>query len=117
MINGKPATIAERVCTALDHPRWRASLIQSTTGTRLVQPKKLAVKQVDDINAAVGQGTFVGASMSDESLVRFFRQLAELRSRGSGSSRPSDVSGMGWSVAQLGSLDGCRCLRASICKP
>ena len=64
---------------------------------------------------AAKQGTFVGASMADEGLERLWDQLNWLRDQGSGSLRTSDVSGMDWSVAQLGALDGYRCIRASSC--
>ena len=73
----------------LTHPRWRSILIQTTTDplvqSVLYKPHstaELAVQQGGTMAEAPKQGTFVGASMADEGLERFWPRLNWLQDPG-----------------------------------
>ena len=94
---------------------WQSCAKRALQGHKAYSTAEFAVQQGGTVAEAAKQGTFVGASMSDEGLERCWDQLNWLRDQGSGSLRTSDVSGMDWSVAQLGALDGYCVLRGSSC--
>ena len=105
----------------LQHPRWRSTLVQSTIDHVvqyvLYKPFSLAevaLLQEGSVGQAVDESSLVGVSTSDEGLVRFRSLLDEVRSRGDGRVRSSDVmTGMDWSVGRTGALDAYFCLRNS----
>ena len=118
--NGQLVLTPEGDRIPLEFPRWRSILVQSTvdhlTQFVLYKPFSLAevgLLQEGAVSQAVDECSLVGISTSDEGLIRFKALLDELRSRGSGEVRSSDVTGMDWSVGRMGALDAYFCLRNS----
>ena len=119
-VDGRLYLTPEGECVELDFPRWRSILVQATVDhlVQYVLYKPFSAFEVDllqdahcHVTDAVDYGSLVGVSTSDEGLVRFRSLLEELRGRGSGQLRSSDVTGMDWSVGRSGALDGYFCLR------
>ena len=94
-------------------PRWRTILMQSTVeyAVQYCLYKRKVAAQVEvlkygDVDEAIGQGSMVGSSTSEEGLLRIRQILERLGELGNGVVRTSDVTGLDWSVGRIGGSHG-----------